>query len=308
MSPRTRVLVTLLLLTSITACKKSLDASSNAGNGNNGNDTTQTPNKPDTGSRVAFPQTQLTGCPGAPDYGDSIFFVQPATNGADYIIRPINQPDSGTFFAWPQGMIIDKNTGAINVTKSEGGLRYKIGYVKEGTTDTCLQSIIIAGVSYADSLYVLSDDERYAKPYYNADPNLTAICDGSGVPGGITCNFDINGQAKNQGVIIDHNTGVIDLKSTASKAFGLLPLNGTTVNATIYYQLNDNSNMAVQKITVTFVYYFKKSDVPAGLLALVSDKLNKVLSQLLLINLPGDASQQVKGPRPPIIIVTRYSF
>ncbi|HTE12145.1 MAG TPA: hypothetical protein VK645_14270, partial [Chitinophagaceae bacterium] len=172
---------------------------------------------------------------------------------------------------------------------------------------TCLQTLILAGISYADSLYVLNNDQRYAKPYYNADPNLTAVCSGSGVPGGGNCDFDINGQAASQKVVVDHNTGIIDLKNTASKAFGLLPFNGTTVTTTIAYKLNDNSNMAVQKITVNLVYYYKKSDVPASLLSLVTDKLNKILNQVLLINLLGDNSQQLRNgsPRPPIIIVTR---
>jgi hypothetical protein len=303
MSTRTPVLAALLLITSITACKKSLDpanAAVNSIDNIDNKDSTQTV-KTDT---VSYPQNKLTQCPGAPDYGDSIIFMHPS--GTDYIVTPINHPDTGTYFAWPQGMVINKNTGAINITKSEGGLRYNIGYVKKGTTDTCMQTLILAGVSYADSLYVLNNNQRYAEPYYNADPNLTSVCSGSGVPGGSTCAFDINGQAASQYVILDKNTGIIDLKNTASKAFGLIPLNGTTVTTTIAYQLNDNSNMAIQKITVYLIYYNKKSDVPASLLSLVTDKLNKILNQVLLINLLGDNSQQKAGnPRPPIIIVTR---
>jgi hypothetical protein len=206
-------------------------------------------------------------------------------------------------------MMIDKNTGAINVSKSEGGLRYNIGYVRKGTIDTCLQTLILAGISYEDSLYVLNNDERYAKPYYNADPTLAPVCSGSGVPGGSTCSFDINGQANSQHVIIDHNSGFIDLKNTASGAFGLIPLNGTTVTTTFAYQLGDKSNMATQYITVKLIYYNKKSDVPPSLLSGVTDKLNKILNQVLLINL-GNTSQQMNygNPRPPIIIVTRFAL
>ena len=307
------ILTALLLVAGMTACKKSLDTASPADTdtGTGVKDTTtQTVTQTDTssGSAVSYPQKTMTKCPGAPDYGDSIIFIQ--HSGTDYIVKPINHPDTGTYFAWPQGMVLDKNTGAINVTKSEGGLRYNLGYVKKGTIDTCIQTLILAGVSYEDSLYVLNNDQRYAKPYYNADPNLTSICSGSGVPGGSTCAFDINGQASKQHVIIDHNTGIIDLKNTASKAFGLIPLNGTTVKTTITYELNDNSNMAPQQITVDLIYYNKKSDVPAGLLAAVTDKLNKILNQILLINLLGNSSQQMNygNPRPPIIIVTRFAL
>jgi hypothetical protein len=305
---KVRTLITLfaalLLLTCFAACKKSLDAYSVAGNGIK--DSTSTAIKTDTGA-ISYPQQIMTGCPGAPNYGDSIIFLQPST--ADYIVAPINHPDTGTYFAWPQGMVIDINTGAINVSKSEGGLRYNIGYVKKGTSDTCLQTLILAGVSYEDSLYVLNSNQYFAQPYFNADPNLTSICNSSNGPGGNTCAFDVNGQAASQHIIIDHNTGIIDLKHTANLAFGLIPLNGTTVTTTMSYQLNDNSNMAPQNITLQFVYYNKKSDVPAALLSLVTDKLNKVLDQLLLINLPGSSSQQKAGnPRPPIIIVTRSSL
>ncbi|MEP6728654.1 MAG: hypothetical protein ABJC98_22715, partial [Bacteroidota bacterium] len=96
----------ILLITSITACKKNIDAVTPAGNGVDGIDTSHQV-KTDTGYRVTFPLSKLTGCPGAPDYGDSIFFVQP-TSSTDYIIQPINHPDTGTYFAWPQGMIINK--------------------------------------------------------------------------------------------------------------------------------------------------------------------------------------------------------
>ena len=59
-------------------------------------------------------------------------------------------------------MVINKNTGAIHVSKSETGLRYNCGYVKPGTTGTCIQTLLPAGISYADSLYVLNNGERHA--------------------------------------------------------------------------------------------------------------------------------------------------
>ncbi len=66
--------------------------------------------------------------------------------------------------------------------------------------------------------------------------------------------------------------------------------------------------MALQQITVNFVYYNRRSDVPADLLSVVTDKLNKITNEILLINLFPSADKQLnKGnPRPPIIIVTRF--
>jgi hypothetical protein len=294
-------LAIMLIIVSIVACRKSVDATDPSGNNNPKNDTASV--------IVPFPQTIVTQCPGAPNYGDSILYLQPSAG--DYIVSPINHPDSGKYFAWPEGMDINKNTGAINVSHSEGGLRYSIGYVKNGTTDTCMQTMILAGASYPDSLYVLNSNERYAIPYFNSNPNLVAICSGSGVPGGgLTCIWDVTGQAASQHIIIDHNTGVIDLKNTLNQgAFGLLPINGTTVQTTISYKLNDNSNMAMQRITVNFVYYNRKADVPPDLLAAVEDKLNKILQNVLLIDLLSSSNKTTNtgNPRPPIIIVTRYN-
>ena len=64
--------------------------------------------------------------------------------------------------------------------------------------------------------------------------------------------------------------------------FGLLPLNGTTVYTTIYYKLNDNSNYAPQKIQLKLMYYNHKSDIPADILASVTNKLVNTLQNLLI--------------------------
>jgi hypothetical protein len=294
------ILIAWLFVTIIFSCKKSVDNVVSA-DSTGTKDSTNPASTQDT--IVPYPQTINTHCQGAPDYGDSIIFTQPASG--DYIVKPINNPDTGKYFSWPTGMAIDQNTGAIDVSKSEGGLRYSIGYVKKGTADTCMQTLILAGASYEDSVYVVNDDERYAKPYFNADPNLVSICSSNGGPN--SCTFDVNGQAASLHIIIDKNTGIIDLKNTLNQgAFGLLPVNGATIKPTITYKLNDNSNMALQQITVEFVYYNKKSDVPASLLAAVTDKLDKILNQLLLINLQGASGRNNGNPRPPIIIVTRF--
>jgi hypothetical protein len=293
-------LAVALLFISILSCRKSVNSKANLG------DTHSTDTSIAT-TVVPFPQTLATQCAGAPDYGDSILYLQPSDG--DYVVKPINKPDSGQYFAWPAGMDINQYTGAINISKSETGLRYKIGYIKNGTTDTCLQTMILAGASYADSIYVLGDSQQYAMPYFNANPNVTSVCNGGGYTGGITCMFDVTGQAANQHISIDDNTGVIDLRKTLNQgAFGLLPLNGTKIQTTISYKLADNSNMAMEQIPVTLIYYARKSDVPPDLIAAIADRLNKTLQNLLMINLLGASDAGVKGnPRPPIIVVTRYN-
>jgi len=299
----------LLFVFSMLACKKSLNTVDPGVNPNNNPTTDSTINTPVQDTTVPFPTHVSTRCSGAPSYGDSIIFVQPA-NG-DFIAKPVNNPVTGQYFSWPTGMVIDKNTGAINLSKSESGLRYNIGWVKKGTTDTCLQTLILAGASYMDSIYVLNDNERYVKPYFNADPNNSSICSGSGVPGGSKCAFDVNKLAYAKKVVADNNTGIIDLKNSVNKGlFGAVPFDGQTVSVPMQYKLNDNSNLALQQITINFVYYNKRSDIPADLLSSVVDKLDKITNQVLLIDLlPSTYQQYNKGnPRPPIIIVTRFAF
>jgi len=56
-------------------------------------------------------------------YADSVLYLKNQSN--DYIVLPVGA-SAGTFSAFPEGIEIDDNTGAINVTKSETGLRYRI--------------------------------------------------------------------------------------------------------------------------------------------------------------------------------------
>ncbi|HVY75374.1 MAG TPA: hypothetical protein VG890_11125 [Puia sp.] len=248
---------------------------------------------------IPYPETPSTNCAYSPDYGDSIVYPQP-TNGSDYVIYPVNNGNvEGTYMSWPGGLVLNPHTGAIDLTKSETGARYDIGFVKEGTTDTCISQLIVAGAAYMDSVYVLALSDTSARPYFNADPTAPPICTGSS--GGKGCEFDYNNYAKNQGIEIDNHTGVIDLRKTMKNSlFGLLPINGTTVNTTIYYKLDDNSNYAPQKISLKFMFYNKKSDIPPSLLASITNKLLNTLEDLLLSKAPA-------SPRPPLIIITRYN-
>jgi hypothetical protein len=265
-------------------------------------DTTQG-KAPDSIAKAPYPQAPVTGCAYDPNYGDSIIYPQPTTGGHDYIVSPINSPGPGKYISWPIGMVIDSVTGAIDVTKSETGLRYAIGFIKQGTTDTCLSTLIIGGGAYADNVYVLGNNQTQALPYFDANPALTAIC--SGVPPGSPgCSWDVTGSAASKKVIVDPNTGVIDLAKTLNGkgllqpgAFGLLPLNGEAVTATIYYRLNDASNMALQHIDVQLQYYNSKSQINPGLLGGIVNKLDNVLNSVLI--------DKVANPRPPLIIITR---
>jgi hypothetical protein len=268
-------------------------------------DTTK-PGTKDTVPTPPFPQqtasnnsngTPPTGCPLAPIYGDTIIFTQP-TSGPDYIVNPVNAAGPGKYFAWPVGMVIDQNTGAIDLTKSQTGMLYEIGFVATGTTDTCLSRLIVGGAAYYDSVYVIADGQTKASPYFEANPYLPNICAGGG------CTFDVNGAAAAQKVIVNKTTGVIDLQKTLDGsllslggAFGLLPQNGTYITTNIYYKLNDPSNQALQSIAVQIEYYDSKSSINSGLLSGILGSLNNLLS--------GNLISTSANPRPPIIVITR---
>lgn len=275
------------------ACKKSIDPSSpDTGTIIQTHDTTQaTSSLPPP---VPYPVNPVQECNYAPDYGDSVIYPQPATNGDYYAYPQNNQGIQGTYLSWPVGLVMDPKTGSIDLTQSQSGLRYSVAFVKEGTTDTCMAQLIVGGAYYMDSVYVVTMNDT-VKPYFNANPDWPSPCltnQGEG------CKFDYNNKAKNQGIVIDQHTGNINVQQTMkNNLFGLIPLNGTTVNTTIYYWLNDNSNYADQKVPLQMVYYNHRSDIPPGLLASVTNDLLNILGDLLLSKGP--------APRPPLIIIVR---
>jgi len=237
-------------------------------------------------------------CPALPIYGDTLIFQQPAAG--DYIVHPVNNPGPGKYFAWPVGMVLDQNSGAINITQSQTGMRYILGFVKSGTTDTCLQQLIIGGAAYYDSVYVFENGATTAPPYFEANPYLPSVCANGG------CTFDVTGSAAAQKVIVDKSTGVIDLQKTLNGtllglggAFGLVPVDGATVTTTIYYKINYGSNNALQNIQVQLQYYNKKSLISGALLGGIVNALDNVLA--------GHVISTSASPRPPLVIMTRFN-
>lgn len=283
-------LILLIAISCTVACKKSVDQSSPiVTNGNVQRDTTS------AAPVIPYPEVPAPECSTAPFYGDSIVYPQPATTGDFYVYAQNNQGIDGTYLSWPVGLNLNSKTGAIDLTQSETGQRYSVAFVKTGTTDTCMSSLIVAGAAYMDSVYVMSQNQTTAEPYFNANPLAPSPCQTNNGQG---CQFDYNNAAKNQGIVIDQHTGFIDLQQTMKKSlFGLLPINGTTVYTTIYYKLSDNSNNAAQKIQLQMVYYNHKSDIPPGLLANITNSLINTLEGLLI--------SKSASPRPPIIIIVR---
>ncbi len=285
-----RSLIFILFLYAAAGCKKTVEQS-------NTPDTIRvTHDSIFTAPIIPYPITPLQECNNAPYYGDSIVFSQPAKTTDYYIYPQTNQNLSGTYLAWPQGLVMDSKTGAIDLTKSETGQRYSIGFVKSGTTDTCVSQLIVAGVSYMDSIYVLNHSDTTSRPYFNANPYGSSPCNGSGGPGS-GCQFDYNDYAKKQGIIIDKKSGFIDLKKTTKNLNFAMLWNGASLTTRIYYKLNDQSNNASQMIEVKLIYYAHKSDVPPNISAQITQNLFYTLNDALISRGP--------SARPPLIVIVR---
>ncbi|HEX6426935.1 MAG TPA: hypothetical protein VF008_04580 [Niastella sp.] len=271
-------------------------------------DTADDPAEPFSNTNT-FTTTTTTLCPNAPNYGDSIIYLQPV-NG-QYTVPPVNNIGiKGTYVSWPEGLDINSNTGVINVSKSETGVRYKIGFVKNGATDTCISELIIGGMTYLDNIFVMDRNDTLALPVFNANPNNTSICDmsdDSDYPdnngnGNNKCAFDddVPGQkANDQKLRVRTKSGIINLKkSLADGLFGNNPKNGDSKKIKINYRLNDDSKKSTQKITVQVMYYDKVSSIPIALQQEVAGKRTSMTSY-----------QIVNGkPRPPLLIIAGLSY
>ncbi len=297
-----KILYPLIATVMLFACAKKLNELSPTGD----NPSTT---KPQTDSTATNTEVSC-----GPNYGDSVLCYQLLASGADYKISPLNNPGKGRYVSQPEGLVIDNNTGEINVTKSESGLAYKVGFIAEGATDTCFTKVITSGINYLDGIYVLSDNDTLAVPVYNGSVSGGPVCGSGGLFAG--CEFDDDddddngngtadeppaGQSCNsKNIRVDTQNGIISLKrSVLDGIFGsLTPNNGKTVNATLYYRLDDCSNKALRKIDLSFTYYSKLSDVPQALIDDINNTVKSILGLLFRSN-----KEKVANPRPPHIVV-----
>lgn len=291
---------------------------------------------PDQVAVTAAPANPDFSCTQPVDFGDTIIYPQPAGSG-DYIIYPLNANSlgKGKYLSWPVGLMMDSSTGAIDVTQSQTGLRYIVGFAKPGSPDTCLRNLILAGVTYVDSIYDLGAGDTLAIPYFNANANTPSPCDtsddtdypgnsgtgnsnGNGTSGNGSgsnngkgngdnkCFFDgkdnkgNGGQANKKNIKVRTISGIINLQATLNDgAFGPNPINGATVTVPVYYTLNDNSKKALQVINVNVTYYDTRADVPASLVQTIETNRNAFFNNTPILGM---------NPRPPLIVIVRRGF
>ncbi|HEX5652534.1 MAG TPA: hypothetical protein VFX58_05640 [Chitinophagaceae bacterium] len=232
-------------------------------------------------------------------YGDSILYLR--NQADDYIVYPLEKRP-GTYTGFPDGIEIDENSGAINVSKSETGLRYRITHTAPGGTQTSV-TVVLSGINFTDKFYRLSQHDSIAFPVYNALESRLLPVAGSV--------FDEGGQANGSGCDVKTVNGQINLaQSVRNGLFGNTPSNDDRRDIDIIYRLNDQSGKAVNKIRVRLYYYTSMATVAPDLLQTLQDReeLGVFLRSIPIISYPAAGIDHARllreaRPRPPCVII-----
>ena len=265
-------------------------------------------------------------------YADSTYYLVEQVN--DYIVAPVNEL-TGIYGAAPKGLSIDTLSGEINVTTSETGLRYRVFYTEEGSNDSCFTFVTISGINYKDSVYVLDQMDTFAFPIYNASYSAALPCDDDDFTSDDSyqqkfldddgCEFDdgaddddgdgnadeppAGSQLIPQGVSLNKKTGRFNLKKTVTNGtFGVVPENGLSKDFELYYRLDDDSEMALNKIDIRMYYFNTLADIPDSLLQEMEDKQDLTYFQPKYAGpdvtmAPIDLLEKTKKTRPPYIVI-----
>jgi hypothetical protein len=221
-------------------------------------------------------------------YGDSILYLRAAGSN---IVLPTTQKE-GTYTGFPDGIEIDAVTGAIDLSESETGLRYRITHTATDGTVTETK-VVLAGITFKDKFYYMSSNDTIATPVYNADASRILPLAGS--------SFDEGNVANGGGCSVKTDNGKINFKETIRNGvFGFPPRNDAQQTFEIKYRVNDNSGKSLNKLKVLLYWYNTINDVPQY----VWDILNDRTSQGVFLR--GGIAERIDGvakPRPPCLII-----
>jgi hypothetical protein len=236
-------------------------------------------------------------------YGDSVFYLQ--NQSSDYVVNP-TQNLTGEYIGFPEGIEIDSKTGAINVSKSETGLRYRITFIPAGATDSFYTTVVISGVNYLDGFYRLNTADSILRPVYNANNN-------AGIPGLNNGSiFDDGSGCNNAGCNVNVSVGTINLAQTVRNGvFGAVPSNNARQEFQMNYRINDQSDEALNTLKVKLYYFDSIDDVTQEVYDIISSRDGTLLgfnplfpaSQIEVNSIhPAGVSKPAK-PRPPCIFI-----
>lgn len=228
-------------------------------------------------------------------YGDSILYLKPTTG--DYIVTPTERRP-GIYSGFPEGIEIDDTTGAINVSNSETGLRYKITHTAPDGKETTTM-VVLSGITFKDHLYYLSAGDSIANPIYNSDATRPLPLIGS--------SFDDGNLANLGGCSVKTDNGKINLAETIRNGvFGFPPRNDAQETFEIRYRLNDASGKTQNKLKVLLYWYNTIADIPQYVWDILNERTNQG------VFLRGGSSTTTNNlvvtdarakPRPPCIII-----
>lgn len=232
-------------------------------------------------------------------YGDSVFYLK----AGNYTISPTNtQP--GTYFAFPDNLLIDNSSGNITVAlkgkdgQSQTGLKYKISFRSSGGDLLDSTFIILSGINYLDGFHFLSQNDSILSPTYNANPSLS-------VPAG---NYSIGADNK---LAINPANGQININESIRRGFFDDPSHSSWKQTTIKYSINDNSNAVQNQLDIILYRYNSISEVPANVSGLMqahqSLSVNVNRSTIPSTTAPIDnnlsSDLSLSKPRPPCIVI-----
>jgi hypothetical protein len=235
-------------------------------------------------------------------YGDSIIY--PINTSGDYIVHPV-KPLAGTYEAFPEGIELDERTGAINVSESETGLRYRITFTPDGATQSYTTVVLLAGINYLDQFYNLSRNDTLARVIYNGDPaKPVPVSSGKTV-------FDIDLGCNKEGIAINQGNGTINLAQTIRNGFfGRHPDNDSRQEFELEYKIDDKSKQKKQSIKIKLYYHDTMADVDDDLFELLEDREGNILrsngypGNELVAKVAGvNGIQGKERPRPPCIFI-----
>lgn len=277
MYARKLFLVLLVASMAFTACKKNKDDGSDGGGSGN----------------YTF------------SYGDSVIY--PKTTAGDYIVKPV-MDKAGEYEAFPEGIELNEKTGAINVSESETGLRYRITFTPADGSPAQTTVVLLAGINYLDKFYILANNDTTSKVVYNGDPSKAVP-----VSVGKTV-FDIDLGCNKEGIAINVSNGTINLAQTIRNGFfGKHPDNESREEFELLYKIDDKSGQARQKLKIKLYYYNTMADVPDKYFELLEDREGTLLrsngtpfyakGELISGTSGALGIAKVERPRPPCIFI-----
>lgn len=223
--------------------------------------------------------------PSTLDYGDSIFYLDPAKT--DFNINPKGSVP-GRYSGFPEGIVLDQNTGAIDIPKSETGLRYRISFVANGSRDTAKTMVTISGINYLDGFYHLSTGDSIVHPLYNGRAGITI----PGLNNGSI--FDEGNGCNSQGCNVNIGNGEINLSQTVRNGvFGATPANNDRHEFVLNYRINDRSGKAANTLNVKLYYFDTMADVTPEVYNILNSRQGTIIT----------GSNAVAKPRPPCLFI-----